>query len=244
MITAPLLTALAAAALAIGAMPCAAQQNDPKPPAGQDPGGFPVAIVSAGIDYMDAAVASRLARDGEGEVIGYDVADNDARAYAPPGTEGSGTELAKRLAAVSGIRLIPVRAAVGDPVSIARAAAFAMQTPARVIVTPAGDKSLLDLLGKLAQRADKILFIVSPRASSPAEAPPPLPDNVLDLTALPDRPRDAQPSNEAVAITLDRLLGCAGKAPDGTGADMKKALLAVSAAEPNPGPALKPCSAR
>lgn len=238
--------ALVAVLCTVVAAPGNAQPQDPKAPAGNDPGGFPVAVISAGIDYTDPVIAGRLARDGEGEVIGYDVTDNDARPFASAAAADGGTELAKRLAAIAGLRLVPVRVTVSDPVSIARGTAFATQTPARVVVVPPGEKAHLELLAQVAARAEKILFVVAPSTGAPPGPRPALPDNVLYLTTPSDQSREVKIAIEAVAVTLDRLLDCAGKAPqDETGADMKKALLAMTvAAETDSPKSLKPCPAR
>ena len=50
---------------------------DPPVPLGQDAGGTAVAFMTTGIDYRDPAVAKALARDGEGELIGWDFVDDD-----------------------------------------------------------------------------------------------------------------------------------------------------------------------
>jgi hypothetical protein len=127
-------------ALALGAV-AVAQVKKPDVPPGRDPGGVAVALVCMGIDYTLPALAQRLARDGEGELIGWDLESNDRRPFdrsggsAPPEVGGDGTALAAFLAG-SGARIIPVRINTGDPVTLARAIAFSAQTPARVVVLP------------------------------------------------------------------------------------------------------------
>lgn len=59
-----------------------AQAADPKVPPGQDPGGPALALIGGGIDYTSAKIAHRLARDGEGEPISWDLIDNDRTAFA------------------------------------------------------------------------------------------------------------------------------------------------------------------
>ena len=100
---------------------------DPPVPIGQDPGGIAVALISAGIDYTDPAVAISLARDGEGELIGWDFVDNDARPYAP------GSNKLPALGARFGgqVRIVPVRVDPAVPVSIGLAVAFISKTPAQ-----------------------------------------------------------------------------------------------------------------
>ena len=91
-----------------------ANADDPKVPAGIDPGLQPIAILTTGIDYTDPAIAARLARDGEGELIGWDFTENDRRPFAaspnttPPNWGGDGTVLVRRwLLAVSRVRKRP-----------------------------------------------------------------------------------------------------------------------------------------
>jgi hypothetical protein len=61
----------------------------PKVPVGVDPGGISIALVGPGIDYTLPDIAARLARDGEGELIGFDLIDMDRRPFttAPPSAD-------------------------------------------------------------------------------------------------------------------------------------------------------------
>jgi hypothetical protein len=126
---------------AIGLSAAFAQGRKPALPPGRDAGGMAVALLSTGIDYTEPAIAARLARDGEGELIGWDLIDNDNRPFRASGGStplnwgGDGTALARALAA-SGRRIVPVRVAPDDPISLARAVAFVSRTPARIIVLP------------------------------------------------------------------------------------------------------------
>lgn len=54
---------------------------DPPIPPFNDPGGIPVAIVDTGVNYTLPSIGSRLARDGEGQLIGYDYWDLDGRPF-------------------------------------------------------------------------------------------------------------------------------------------------------------------
>jgi|SRR5215831_16400214 len=116
-----------------------APKKPPVPP-GRDPGGVAVALIGTGIDYTLPAVARRLARDGEGELIGWDLQDQDRKPFdsskgaAPPEGGGDSTLVASHLIGAPAVRLVPVRVAAGDPVALARALAFVAQTPARVAV--------------------------------------------------------------------------------------------------------------
>jgi hypothetical protein len=124
------LLAVAIATLAVGA---AAQDRKPPVPPGRDPGGVAIALIAAGIDYRLPALAQRLARDGEGELIGWDLEDNDRRPFDKTKGEAiDGTAVAAFLLGADGIRLVPVRLNPADPASAAQGLGFAARTPARV----------------------------------------------------------------------------------------------------------------
>lgn len=57
------------------------EPKKPPVPPGRDPGGVAVALIGTGIDYTLPAVARRLARDGEGELIGWDLQDEDRKPF-------------------------------------------------------------------------------------------------------------------------------------------------------------------
>ncbi|MDZ7749422.1 MAG: S8 family serine peptidase [Halofilum sp. (in: g-proteobacteria)] len=54
---------------------------NPPVPAGEDPGGVPVALVDAGVNYRLPAIGERLARDAAGTILGYDWWDMDRRPF-------------------------------------------------------------------------------------------------------------------------------------------------------------------
>ena len=119
----------------------AAQGRKPKLPPGMDPGGVAIAILSTGIDYPSADIAQRLARDGEGELIGWDLVDGDNRPFnakaadTPAAWGGDGNALLRAIGQ-PGRRVVPVRIDTRDPVSLAKAVAFVAHTPARIVVVP------------------------------------------------------------------------------------------------------------
>lgn len=119
----------------------AAQGRKPKLPAGLDPGGVAIAILSTGIDYRAADIAQRLARDGEGDLIGWDLVDRDNRPFngaaaeTPAALGGDANSLIRAIGR-SGRRVVPVRIDASDPVSLAKAASFVAHTPARIVVVP------------------------------------------------------------------------------------------------------------
>jgi hypothetical protein len=54
---------------------------NPPVPEGKDPGGIPVAMVDAGVNYLLPEIDQRLARDENGEILGYDYWDMDRRPF-------------------------------------------------------------------------------------------------------------------------------------------------------------------
>lgn len=113
----------------------------PKVPPGRDPGGVAVAILGAGVDYRRPDVAARLARDGEGEMIGWDVIDGDPFPLESAPAEGLATPVAagttaalSLLEAAKSARLIPVRVPAMNARALGGAMAFVSRTPARIVV--------------------------------------------------------------------------------------------------------------
>jgi subtilisin family serine protease len=119
-----------------------AQRTKPPVPPGVDPGGIAIALIATGIDYTHPEIKDRLARDGEGDILGLDLIDNDNRPYAatslPENHDGAvDTLLARRiLSTYRHARLVPVRVDPKDKVMLARALAFTGSTPARIVAVP------------------------------------------------------------------------------------------------------------
>lgn len=138
------------------------RSRKPRVPAGRDPGGVAVAVIGAGVDYLQPDIAGRLARDGEGELIGFDLIDADPWPLEEPTRNLSvpadaGTTLCRVvLREAMAARLIPVRVPAGPPAAIAQALAFVAQTPARVVLVlaPAGPMTppLLQALTRMQAR--------------------------------------------------------------------------------------------
>jgi hypothetical protein len=180
-----LLHLIAVAAFAVAAL---AQEKKPPLPPGRDPGGVAIALVSTGIDYTVPEVAQRLARDGEGELIGWDLEDQDRKPFdrskgsTRPEWGGDGTLIASVLSDGRGVRLVPVRVDSTDPASLARAIAFVAQTPARVVVLPMWGRMRQDWepLRQAAVRFKDVLVIVPAGKGAEAVYPAALGlDNVL-----------------------------------------------------------------
>ena len=134
--------ALCQAVLAQGAAPPPPPAAKPPVPAGRDPGGIAIALIVTGVDYTHPEIKDRLARDGEGDIIGIDLIDGDNRPYAAtslPGNEDGAVDtiLARRiLSTYRHARLVPIRVDPNNKVMLARALAFAATTPWRAAQSP------------------------------------------------------------------------------------------------------------
>lgn len=150
------------AALFFAACATAASADDPPVPPGLDPGGEAIALITDGVDYTIPEISARLARDGEGEPIAFDLVDGDVRPYLPAG-QGRGTGLARIvLATHPGSRLVLVRVAASNPVALARAAVFASRTPARVVLVGfwGSEPELWKPFAEAARAASKVTFVL------------------------------------------------------------------------------------
>lgn len=124
-----------------------------------------IAVVSTGIDYTHPAVAGRLARDGEGEIIAWDFADNDNRPF-DANHEGFGNLMAELFARTE-LRMIPIRVNLSEPSWLARAASFAERTPAAAIIIPmANIPAEIERLKAVAQHFSKAQFVAVPRSDA------------------------------------------------------------------------------
>ncbi len=127
-------------------LPALAEPGDPRVPPGRHTAHLSIGLIMTGLDYTHPEIAARLARDGEGELIGWDLIDHDRTPYASAPTTttdahgGDGTALALDLiraaAGKADIALVPVRVDPTQPLTIAKALAFLSQTPARIAVVP------------------------------------------------------------------------------------------------------------
>lgn len=168
-----------------------AQDARPKVPPGRDPGGVAVALISTGIDYTLPAIAARLARDGEGEIIAWDFESNDNRPFdrskgnSPAEWGGDATAIASVILTDPGVRLVAVRIVQTDVVSIARAANFLAQTPARVAVVPmwSARKQDWEAFAQAVANFKHMLFIAA--SNDGAEPSYPAALNLENVVAVP-----------------------------------------------------------
>lgn len=109
--------------------------SKPRLPPGRDPGGAMLGLITTGIDPTVPAVARCLARDGEGELIGWDMIDRSRVPFRPIDPVAAGDEaLFAGLPCDGRVRVSPVRVDPSDPVTLDKALAFFTTTSARVVV--------------------------------------------------------------------------------------------------------------
>lgn len=160
----PLHILAALLAVAIAATGAAAQSAKPKVPPGTDPGGIAIALIGYGIDYADPEIAPRLARDGEGDIIGWDFVTGDNIPFAATPDAGiDGTRLARLiLTAYARGRLVPLRIAPSDPAQFAQALRFVLQSPARIVAVPVWNArpEITEMLNAAAAHARDRLFVI------------------------------------------------------------------------------------
>ena len=90
---------------------------DPKvPPASPAEDRRPIAILTTGFDYTRAEIAARLARDGEGEIIAWDVPGDDRFPFATAGDTELMMALVNLLPAAAPVSLLPIKIDPDDPV--------------------------------------------------------------------------------------------------------------------------------
>ncbi|MGE4129437.1 MAG: hypothetical protein AB7E80_14850 [Hyphomicrobiaceae bacterium] len=220
---------------------------DPVVPPGEDPGGVALALIGPGIDYRSPKIAPRLARDGEGEPIAWDFVDDDRTPFGGEGdgSGAAGTAIAEAMvASYTHGRLVPLRVATGNPGALARAIAFAVGTPAKIvaIAMPLETPAEQEVIRQASARFSDHLFVVAGPTLARADTPSPAaPDadakvgtllnigNVLVVTGAPDvEGRSAAAVSKAVdLIVVSRGSSMFGGAP---GAPPRNALEAVALA--------------
>lgn len=143
--------------------------NPPVPP-GTDPGGVAVAHVDSGVNYLLSQISGRLARDTEGQILGYDFRDDDDRpADLDPSRPAffpirHGTSVASvLLREAPDARLIPMRHPGRQFASFAKIVEKIAAGPARIVLMPLGGYRADDwnAFRDAADRHRKLLFVFS-----------------------------------------------------------------------------------
>lgn len=179
----------------------------PNVPPGAPTRGFAVALISDGIDYTRPAIAARLARDGEGEIVAWDAVDKDRKPF-------SGDGIANQLVELSTTLVAPIRINPADAASWVEALSFIARSPARVAVVavPITNGILRTVVWpRMAAMAD-VLFIVPSGddahdldASHQAAAMPPKAANIVVVSALASSTNLATKPNRG-GRTIDLVL--------------------------------------
>ncbi len=158
------------------AMSVEARSRKPSLPPGVDPGGVAVAIASPwGIDYTRPEMARRMARDGEGELLGWDFVDNDRQPFEQASTgapKGLGIAIAQLVLGEAGrARIMPLRIKT-EALTLGRMVAVTGQSPARVLLVQASSTSRREDWLAFAEAAThfKNVLIVMPAAPVDAGA--------------------------------------------------------------------------
>jgi hypothetical protein len=147
---------------------------DPKvPPAVETGNRVAVAIITTGMDYTRPDIARLLARDGEGEVIAWDVPGEDRFPYAAEGDTALISEIAAHVGKDAPISLLAVKASTGDPVSMAKALAFIARTPARSVIVPmwSSERRNWEPFEKAARHLNELRIVVRSCPDLPANGP-------------------------------------------------------------------------
>jgi hypothetical protein len=159
----------AAALAALSSLAMSAWAENPKVPPEKDAGGVPVALIGGGLDYTRPDMVKRLARDGEGNIVGWDFVDDDIHPFS---RDEEANREAQQLLATPGVEIVPIRVPQGAHDAVAKAAAFLSRTEVRtVVVLPASDKPEdWQLFVKAATHFKDLLFIApyrNPRGWKP-----------------------------------------------------------------------------
>lgn len=164
----------------------------PRVPPGRDPGGVAVAVVGGGVNYLLPHITGRLARDGEGELVGWDFVDNDQRPLEPYG--GLSTALASIVLREAGAtRLAVVRDKPGDAHSHAKAVVLLSRSPARIVLmlSSSTDRKEWEPFAQAAAHFQDLLFIV------------PAGDEDRDLDQAPAHPASLGLANVLVVAAVN-----------------------------------------
>ncbi len=163
--------ALAAVAVLLAAVrePVAAA-DEPALPRASDPGGVAVALVDSGVNYTLPQIASRLARDETGDILGFDFEDDDRRPFDLAPGQGAGRQRhhGTRVATIllreaPKARLVPIRYKARDFDAFARIVERIAAGPARIVAMPLGGYRKADWqpLRRAMAAHSELLFVVS-----------------------------------------------------------------------------------
>ncbi|MGF1649275.1 MAG: hypothetical protein ACFCUN_02365 [Hyphomicrobiaceae bacterium] len=138
-----------------------ARDPDPRPVLGAPTGPATIVMIGPGLDYNAAHNVQRIARDGEGDLVGWDFIDDDSSPFGA--TEAEPPMVAALLAATRGA-IAPVRADLNHRASVAALAGFLSYVPGVLAVASHPDSSdaLLSLLELAARLPDRRVVTPAP----------------------------------------------------------------------------------
>lgn len=228
----------------------AVEPLNPPMPEGRNYSGVRVAQIDTGVAYTLPDIANRLARDGRGNMVGYDYADYDVRPFdreadkpllfaRPHGTGVAATLLREAPEAA----LIPIRASAADAKVLGRLPDEAVRRGGKIVLMSLGElrMAIWPALVEAARDAPQSLFVVSAgdegRNLDLLHSPDSVPANLLIVTSVE---ADGTLSPEAnwgpgmvdLAIPAERLatVSSLGAPALGSGADYAAARAAALAA--------------
>ncbi len=157
-------------AAVLASAPALAGVNEPEMPSGKDPGGVAVAIIDSGVNYTLKEISPRLARDPQGNLIGYDFHDDDNCPFdvVPGQKPDAGRHHGTRVAAIflreaPKARLAPYRYRAHSFETFAPIVETIAKGPARIVIMSLGGYQKADWVhfAKAAKAHPEILFIIS-----------------------------------------------------------------------------------
>jgi hypothetical protein len=181
-------------------------------PPGRDAGGTPVAIIGSGIDYTLPHLAQMLARDGEGEIVGYDFVDNDRRPFA----SGADTGLAEIVTGEGQTAsLIAVRTSIADADKAGRAIRYAAATKTRIVLfaNPVASQSHAALIASAAAHFTGQVFIVPVSNLISASQVTNFPNLIVVAAAPLGTDETAAAAAADIAAAVDGLMTGTGEQP-------------------------------
>ncbi|MBT7110628.1 MAG: S8 family serine peptidase [Proteobacteria bacterium] len=143
---------------------------NPPVPTGVDPGGVPVALVDSGVNYLLPEIQSRLARELDGRMIGFDYWEMDDRPFDSHPTRSvffpqrHGTRIASIiLREASSAKILPYRYPRPDMSRMHQLIALIARSGARIVNMSLGSNTARDwdAFEGAARRHPHLLFIVS-----------------------------------------------------------------------------------
>ena len=191
-----------------------------KSASGSDQSSLAVAMVDSGVNYLLPEIDARLARNKDGELLGYDFWDQDARPFdmhpagSPFFVQRHGTRTASLLLRENqGLRLVSYRYPRPDMGRMSDLIQHADTLGVRIIGLPLGSNRIEDwrAFAEAARAHPHILFIVSAGNNGrDIDVEPVYPaaleiDNMVVVTSAGDYPRPAQRTNWG-ANSVDYLL--------------------------------------